>query len=110
MGRFVESLHQCPRDRRLAGGHRPRDDIKWRAHFVSFREGSGQFAASPLPRPSPGPARAATRLAQGRTLMEWVILVRSAAVAGYAVYVYNALVKNRQLVAEGWSGIDVQLK
>lgn len=30
--------------------------------------------------------------------------------AGYAVYVYNNLVKNRQLVEEGWSGIDVQLK
>ena len=42
--------------------------------------------------------------------MEWVILVLVVAVAGYAVYVYNTLVKNRQLVAEGWSGIDVQLK
>ena len=42
--------------------------------------------------------------------MEWVILIVVVAAAGYAVYVYNALVRNRQLVEEGWSGIDVQLK
>jgi len=28
----------------------------------------------------------------------------------YGIVVYNNLVKNRQLVEEGWSGIDVQLK
>jgi LemA protein len=28
----------------------------------------------------------------------------------YGVYIYNDLVKNRQLTQEGWSGIDVQLK
>jgi LemA protein len=32
------------------------------------------------------------------------------AVAGYLIYVYNSLVNNKNLVAEGWSGIDVQLK
>jgi LemA protein len=32
------------------------------------------------------------------------------ALAGYLVYVYNSLVSNKNLVAEGWSGIDVQLK
>lgn len=43
--------------------------------------------------------------------MEWVILLLVAvAVGGYAVYAYNMLVRNRQLVEEGWSGIDVQLK
>ncbi len=42
--------------------------------------------------------------------MEWIILALLAAAAGYAVYAYNMLVKNRQLVHEGWSGIDVQLK
>lgn len=43
--------------------------------------------------------------------MEWVILLLVvAAVGGYAIYVYNMLVRNRQLVEEGWSGIDVQLK
>lgn len=33
-----------------------------------------------------------------------------AALALYAVSLYNKLVKNRQMVEEGWSGIDVQLK
>ncbi len=32
------------------------------------------------------------------------------AIAGYGVMLYNRLVKNRQMVGEGWSGIDVQLK
>lgn len=39
-----------------------------------------------------------------------IILVIAVAVIGYAIYIYNDLVKKRQLVAEGWSGIDVQLK
>jgi LemA protein len=30
--------------------------------------------------------------------------------AGYLVYAYNALVRNKNFVAEGWSGIDVQLR
>ncbi|WMT87880.1 LemA family protein [Pelagibacterium sp. 26DY04] len=42
--------------------------------------------------------------------MEWIILILAVAVIGYAIYVYNMLVRNRQLVGEGWSGIDVQLK
>ncbi len=33
-----------------------------------------------------------------------------AAFIGYFIYAYNALVRNRNLVAEGWSGIDVQLR
>lgn len=40
----------------------------------------------------------------------WVILAIAAAVGVYAVSLYNKLVKNRQMVGEGWSGIDVQLK
>jgi LemA protein len=32
------------------------------------------------------------------------------AVAGYLIYAYNGLVNLKNLVAEGWSGIDVQLK
>ena len=36
-----------------------------------------------------------------------IILV---AVAAYAIVVYNALVRARQMVQEAWSGIDVQLK
>ena len=39
-----------------------------------------------------------------------IILAIVVAVLGYAVYLYNDLVKNRQLTQEGWSGIDVQLK
>lgn len=42
--------------------------------------------------------------------MEWIILVLIIAVIGYAIMVYNALVKNRQMVREGWSGISVQLQ
>ena len=40
----------------------------------------------------------------------WIVLVAIAAVAAYAVTLYNRLVKNRQMTGEGWSGIDVQLK
>jgi LemA protein len=42
--------------------------------------------------------------------MGWIILVIVVAAIGYAVYLYNDLVKQRQLTEEGWSGIDVQLK
>ncbi|KRB01472.1 hypothetical protein ASD83_08210 [Devosia sp. Root685] len=42
--------------------------------------------------------------------MEWVILALVVGAAGYAITIYNGLVKNRQMVEEGWSGIDVQLK
>lgn len=42
--------------------------------------------------------------------MEWVILALVVAVIGYAIVIYNGLVRNRQMVEEGWSGIDVQLK
>lgn len=39
-----------------------------------------------------------------------IILAVIVALLGYAVVIYNNLVKNRQLAEEGWSGIDVQLK
>jgi LemA protein len=39
-----------------------------------------------------------------------IIVILMLAVAGYAVVIYNALVKARQMVKEAWSGIDVQLK
>jgi LemA protein len=41
----------------------------------------------------------------GYGLLGLVILV-----GGYLVWAYNALVSNRNMVAEGWSGIDVQLR
>jgi len=40
----------------------------------------------------------------------WVIVALVLIVAGYLVVLYNDLVRKRQLVKEGWSGIDVQLK
>ncbi len=40
----------------------------------------------------------------------WIILAIIAAVAIYAVAIYNRLVSTRQMSEEGWSGIDVQLK
>jgi LemA protein len=40
----------------------------------------------------------------------WVILALVIGVVGYAIVIYNSLVSNRQMVREGWSGIDVQLK
>lgn len=40
----------------------------------------------------------------------WVLFSIIIAVGIYAIMAYNNLVKNRQMVEEGWSGIDVQLK
>ena len=40
----------------------------------------------------------------------WVVLLIVVAAIGYAIFVYNNLVRQRQLNQEGWSGIDVQLK
>ncbi|WP_413203683.1 LemA family protein [Rhodospirillum sp. A1_3_36] len=39
-----------------------------------------------------------------------VILALIVALVLYAITLYNSLVKARQMVEEGWSGIDVQLK
>ncbi|MBS3849316.1 LemA family protein [Devosia sp. J2-20] len=43
-------------------------------------------------------------------MIGWIILGLVVVAAIYAVSIYNGLVKNRQMVEEGWSGIDVQLK
>jgi LemA protein len=40
----------------------------------------------------------------------YIILALIGAVVAYLVYAYNALVSQKNLVAEGWSGIDVQLR
>jgi len=42
--------------------------------------------------------------------MEWIVLALVVAVLAYGIKIYNDLVRNRQMVEEGWSGIDVQLK
>jgi LemA protein len=39
-----------------------------------------------------------------------ILLLILAALAGYVIFVYNGLVRARQMVREAWSGIDVQLK
>ena len=42
--------------------------------------------------------------------MEWVFAAIAAAVIIYLIVVFNRLVRQRNVVREGWSGIDVQLK
>jgi LemA protein len=41
---------------------------------------------------------------------EWIVLAVVALIALYAVVVFNRLIRGRNLVREGFSGIDVQLK
>lgn len=41
---------------------------------------------------------------------EWIVLAGLAALLGYVIVAFNALVRARNLVREGWSGIDVQLR
>src|SRR6218665_716630 len=43
-------------------------------------------------------------------MIGWIILGLVVVAGLYAITIYNGLVKNRQMVQEGWSGIDVQLK
>ena len=40
----------------------------------------------------------------------YIVLALIVVIAAYFVFVYNGLVRNKNLVAEGWSGIDVQLR
>lgn len=41
---------------------------------------------------------------------EWIVIAILAFVGVYAITLYNRLVRLRNLVREGWSGIDVQLR
>jgi LemA protein len=41
---------------------------------------------------------------------EWIVIAVVAALVLYAIVVFNRLVRSRNLVREGFSGIDVQLK
>lgn len=43
-------------------------------------------------------------------MIGWITLGVVVVAALYAIATYNGLVKKRQMVEEGWSGIDVQLK
>ena len=40
----------------------------------------------------------------------WIVLALLAALAVFAIVIYNRLVSSRQMTEEAWSGIDVQLK
>ncbi len=42
--------------------------------------------------------------------MEWIILAVVIGIVAYGIVIYNTLVKKRQMVREGWSGISVQLQ
>jgi len=42
--------------------------------------------------------------------MGWIIAAVVGAIALYAIYVFNRLIRQRNVVREGWSGIDVQLR
>jgi LemA protein len=42
--------------------------------------------------------------------MAWIVALVVLALVGYAIVLYNRLVRSRQMAEEGWSGIDVQLK
>jgi len=43
-------------------------------------------------------------------MQTWIAVIVLAALAAYVVAIFNRLVRQRNLVREGWSGIDVQLK
>jgi LemA protein len=43
-------------------------------------------------------------------MLLWVIFAVAAATVVYAIFVFNGLVRTRQMANEAWSGIDVQLK
>jgi LemA protein len=43
-------------------------------------------------------------------MSQWLVWVVVAAIVGCAIYLFNQLVRTRQMVNEAWSGIDVQLK
>jgi hypothetical protein len=40
----------------------------------------------------------------------WIVAAIVAAIALYVIFVFNRLIRLRNLAREGWSGIDVQLK
>lgn len=42
--------------------------------------------------------------------MTWIVVAVVVVVAFWAISVFNRLVRQKNVVAEGWSGIDVQLK
>jgi LemA protein len=43
-------------------------------------------------------------------MTSYIVLAIVAVIALYAITAYNGLIRNKNLTAEGWSGIDVQLR
>src|SRR3954452_9352352 len=41
---------------------------------------------------------------------QWIVIAVLVAIALYAIVVFNRLTRQRNMVREGWSGIDVQLR
>ena len=41
---------------------------------------------------------------------KWIVIAVLAVIAIYVIVVFNRLIRGRNLVREGWSGIDVQLR
>src|SRR6202166_178644 len=70
----------------------------------------GEFGATNRPAPRYR-ARAGHFQCKGLPDMNgWIIAAVLAAIALYAIVVFNRLIRLRNLAREGWSGIDVQLK
>ena len=42
--------------------------------------------------------------------MDWIVIALLVALLAYAIFIYNQLVRDRQLTRAGWSDIGVQLK
>jgi len=42
--------------------------------------------------------------------MTWILVAATAILIGYVIVIYNDLVKKKNMVEEGWSGIETQLK
>ena len=43
-------------------------------------------------------------------MLGWIVLIIVAVAVVYAAFIFNSLVRSRQMANEAWSGIDVQLK
>src|SRR5438045_4857606 len=41
---------------------------------------------------------------------KWIVIAALVALVGYAIAIFNRLVRSRNMVREAWSGIDVQLR
>src|SRR5262245_66490981 len=67
------------------------------------------FLFALIARPAP-PILATFRRGEESMSLGVILLAAIVIIGGYLVYAYNALIKNKNLVAEGWSGIDVQLR